>query len=287
VALCVVIRNAVFLQDVELLSSLMASHDVTFLLTDTRESRWLPTLIAAANDTLLINSALGMDTYLIQRHGGAPLQASTTAVSATAAATSAASTTAASAAATSVTGAVNSAAGDTTVTDSVDSSESILHSTAAGADVSEQLPATTAGTATAAATTATATTAAGATAAVAKADTSSDNSGSNSNRLGCYFCSDVVAPENSQLNRTLDQQCTVTRPGLAPIAAALAAELMVAVLHHPLQHHAPADSNLTGSEAVSSDASVSKPLGLLPHQVRAAARKVCAHTSAHVSLKIV
>jgi ubiquitin-like modifier-activating enzyme ATG7 len=274
VALCVVIRNAVFLQDVELLSSLMASHDVTFLLTDTRESRWLPTLIAAANDTLLINSALGMDTYLIQRHGGAPLQTDTT------------TTTAVTAAATNV-AAVNKAAGDTTASDSSDSGDAVQHSTAAGADVSEHLQTTADSTTT---TTTTATAGTGTAAAVSKTDNSTDsnsNNNSNSCRLGCYFCSDVVAPENSQLNRTLDQQCTVTRPGLAPIAAALAVELMVAVLHHPLQHHAPADSNLTGSEAVGGDSSSSKPLGLLPHQVRATTRTVCTHTSAHVLLKIV
>ena len=69
----------------------------------------------------------------------------------------------------------------------------------------------------------------------------------------CYFCNDVVAPEHW---RTLDQQCTVTRPGASGIAASLTVDLAVSVLTHPRGTAAPATS---GSESV---------LGAVPHTIR-------------------
>uniref|UniRef100_A0A8C7XJF5 Ubiquitin-like modifier-activating enzyme ATG7 n=1 Tax=Oryzias sinensis TaxID=183150 RepID=A0A8C7XJF5_9TELE len=81
-------------------------------------------------------------------------------------------------------------------------------------------------------------------------------------KLGCYFCNDVVAPGDSTRDRTLDQQCTVSRPGLAMIAGALAVELMVSMLQHSEGGYAVASS---------SDDRMNEPptsLGLVPHQVR-------------------
>lgn len=170
-------------KDVERLHSLIDESDVVFLLTDTRESRWLPTVIALATETPLINAALGLDSWLVMRHG--PPTSSLLSMNST----------------------------------------------------------TNAGTA-------------------------------DRQRLGCYFCSDVVAPENSMRDRTLDQQCTVTRPGLAPIAASMATELMVAMFHHPLGHCAPAPErrrdNNPGEYAPVDDGTdpSSSALGRLPHQIR-------------------
>lgn len=51
------------------LEALIKSHDVVFLLMDTRESRWLPTVIGKATGKLVMNAALGFDTFVALRHG--------------------------------------------------------------------------------------------------------------------------------------------------------------------------------------------------------------------------
>lgn len=69
---------------------------------------------------------------------------------------------------------------------------------------------------------------------------------------GCYYCSDVVGPTNSSFNKTLDQQCTVTRPGVAPIASGYAVELFASIA-------------CTDFEKI---VSLESPLGSIPHQIR-------------------
>ncbi|KAE8348118.1 hypothetical protein BDV28DRAFT_161629 [Aspergillus coremiiformis] len=142
----------------ELLKRLIDEHDVIFLLMDTRESRWLPTVMGKAAGKIVMNAALGFDTFVVMRHG-----------------------------------------------------TKILEDPEA--------------------------------------------------ELGCYFCNDIVAPVNSVKDQTLDQQCTVTRPGVAAIASALLVELLVSILQHPLGAAAPAPASRNESRG-------NHPLGLVPHQIR-------------------
>ncbi|XP_022653138.1 ubiquitin-like modifier-activating enzyme ATG7 isoform X1 [Varroa jacobsoni] len=151
------------------LEDLIEDHDAIFLLLDTREARWLPTLFGAAKKKIVINAALGFDTFLVMRHGVG-----------------------------------------------------------------------------------------------------------GSNELGCYFCNDVVAPTNSTRDRSLDQQCTVSRPGISQMAAGFATELMVSLLSHPKRNDAPAESPVEqigdpegcATDLVGTALNNSSVLGPVPHQIR-------------------
>ena len=53
---------------------------------------------------------------------------------------------------------------------------------------------------------------------------------------GCYFCSDPIAPRDTTSTRTIDEKCTITRPGISYIASALAVEMYVDSMRGPLKH---------------------------------------------------
>ncbi|EEB05626.1 ubiquitin-like conjugating enzyme Atg7 [Schizosaccharomyces japonicus yFS275] len=130
---------------------LMIDADVIFLLTDTRESRWLPSVIAAELNKTLINAALGFDSWVVMRHG---------------------------------------------------------------------------------------------------------KKFQGKRELGCYFCNDVFAPTNSMLDRSIDQTCTITRPGAAAQAASFAVELLTSLTQHELFDKSCVNHGTNGI------------LGEVPHQLR-------------------
>lgn len=51
------------------------------------------------------------------------------------------------------------------------------------------------------------------------------------NLHGCFFCSDYIPPSDTMTNRTMDQQCTVSRPGVSMISCGIAIEIIVNSLH--------------------------------------------------------
>jgi hypothetical protein len=48
------------------LSALIAEHDVIFMLLDTREARWLPTVLSTLHEKVAVNAALGFDSYMVR-----------------------------------------------------------------------------------------------------------------------------------------------------------------------------------------------------------------------------
>ncbi|PAV83742.1 hypothetical protein WR25_25123 [Diploscapter pachys] len=159
-------------QTVQQLEDLISSHDVLFLALDSREARWLPTLLANRHSKASV--ALGFDNYVVIRHG------------------------------------IRKKESSSEESPSSSSSPTSLH--------------------------------------IPYSD------------LACYFCSDVTAPGNSTADRTLDQQCTVSRPGLSMIASGTAVELVASVLQ--------AESPSEAAACIGEQDDSSSLFGATPHQIR-------------------
>lgn len=81
-------------------------------------------------------------------------------------------------------------------------------------------------------------------------------------RPGCYFCNDYLSPTNTMKDRSLDMQCTVTRPGLSFLSTAYASELLVNLIHTLPHEYASEtrDKPLSSAE-----------FGLIPQHIRGSA----------------
>lgn len=191
--------------DIDLLKRLIQTHDAIFLLMDTRESRWLPTVISMAEQKLVINAAIGFDTFLLQRFGvrmypeeeeksAQPTQNPPIAAP------------------------ISSGSG---------SEPSTSHSR--GKSRTQRFLA--------------------------------------SDQLGCYFCNDIVAPGDSTQDRTLDQQCTVSRPGVSMIVSAMAVELLASIVTSDLGPQTPAPLDVH-DDTMLYDEDFGSELGLVPHSIR-------------------
>jgi ubiquitin-like modifier-activating enzyme ATG7 len=60
------------IEDTLKLEELIKEHDVVFLLLDSREARWLPTVRSNVHSKICLTIALGFDTFLVMRHGLSP-----------------------------------------------------------------------------------------------------------------------------------------------------------------------------------------------------------------------
>ena len=54
---------------------------------------------------------------------------------------------------------------------------------------------------------------------------------------GCFFCQDSIGPRDTMSTRTIDEKCTITRPGISYMASAMAVEFYVDMIRGVAKHH--------------------------------------------------
>ncbi len=131
-----------YFEKIEKLENLIKENDVIFLLTDSRESRWFPTVLAKMHNKICVTAAIGFESFVVMRHG--------------------------------------------VKFDHSGKNSSALYNKHDG--------------------------------------------NSNEKENGCYFCNDIVSPVDTSMSRTLDQQCTISRPGVSGICSGFASEMGISLI---------------------------------------------------------
>lgn len=124
------------IENINKIEELIKEHDVVYLLTDSRESRWLPSFFCNIYNKICITAAIGFNTFLVVRHN---------------------------------------------------------YYNDLNIDNSKKL-------------------------------------NTFKNKIACYYCNDIVSPTDSTKHRTLDQQCTISRPGISSICSGYAVEILINLL---------------------------------------------------------
>ncbi|KRX07613.1 Molybdenum cofactor biosynthesis, MoeB [Pseudocohnilembus persalinus] len=183
------------LKNVDILEQLVQEHDAMFLMTDSRESRWLPTILANKYNKICITVGLGFDSFVIVRHGiSSEIQLQREQEEA-----------------------LKQSKKENQKEEKKENEQQI-------------------------------------------SEKKEEKKSIISDRLACYFCNDIAVPGNSMRDRTLDQQCTVTRPGLSFVSSAYASELLVSLLSHPLKIDCPAGEDREQLQQTD--------LGIVPQHIR-------------------
>jgi ubiquitin-like modifier-activating enzyme ATG7 len=150
----------IYLEKIEKLEKLISENDVIFLLTDSRESRWFPTLLAKKHGKICITAAIGFDTFVVMRHGHENVNI---------------------------------------INDNSKDKDNDKDNDNQGFQYSNNL-------------------------------INPENFDNNKEKIGCYFCNDIVSPVDTTFNRTLDQQCTISRPGVSAICSGYTSEIGISIL---------------------------------------------------------